>query len=114
MDFDSRQLVDPGLAATSAALLRANGWRRQDRVRWLLPRIAGYLRADPVGALRAAFRRPRRFRTAQAALEYANRHPRAARPNARHFYLWFLLEPRGVVREAEAPTAARIPLSRAA
>jgi hypothetical protein len=114
MDFDSRQLVDPGLAATSAALLRANGWRRRDRVGWLLPRVAGYLRADPLGAFAAALRRPRRFKTPQAALEYANRLPRGARPNARHFYLWFLLQPPGVVREAEAPTTAGIPLGRAA
>jgi hypothetical protein len=112
MDWDSRQLVDPGLAAASAALLRANGWRRRDRLAWLLPRLAGYLRADPIGALSAALRRPRRFPTAEAAIEHANRHPRAARPNARHFYLWFLLEAPGVVREAA--TTPDVPLSRAA
>jgi len=114
MDWDSRQLVEPELVATSAALLRANGWRRRDRVAWLLPRLAGYLRADPVGALSAALRRPRRFPTAEAAIDHANRHPRAVRPNARHFYLWFLLEPPGLVREVEAPTSLGVTLSRAA
>jgi len=114
MDFDSRQIVNPELAARTAALLRANGWRRRDRLAWLLPRLAGYLRADPVGALTAAFRRPARFPTVEAALEYASQHPRRARPNARHFFIWFLFEPPGAVREVQAASAPRIPLGRTA
>ena len=114
IDLDSRQIVNPELAKRTAALLRANGWRRRDRFRWLLQRVAGYLRADPLGALAAALRRQRRFATVEAALEYANEHPRRARPNARHFYIWFLLDPTGVVREVQAASAPGIPLGRTA
>ena len=114
MDFDCRQFREPSTARAMSSLLRAQGWNACKRAIWVLDRVLPYLRHDPVGALSAAVRRAPTFDDAAAAIDYANRHPRPARPRAQHFYLWPLTRRPTEVREVQAAGSITAPVSRAA
>jgi hypothetical protein len=114
IDFDCRQLRDPSLYRETRSLLRAEGWSAHKRAIWVLERLLPYVGHDPSGALSGALRRAPAFADAPAAIDYANRHPRAARPHAQHFFLWPLTRKPTTVREVQAAGSINALLSRAA